>query len=300
MLLIGVTVFVALMPFSDYRAFSIGATVAVVACTWAVVTDFGGFSQPRPTLKVDWELDQAAGPGVYTVSVVIGNTGMRSLALNTDSKEKKTYDFMLERQSGEISWEPAGSPQRYEFKGDRKAVVGRSIPGMVVTKGNPVTFIYNKVKGGNYRASLRPRNSGRETPPIFITLDGAESAADPLDAQGADTDLAPGPGSGAPLPQRAEVELRGILGGATPSPRFNIYVYKTGADPERLNLKLHDVVWGDWVVNEHNSVLNTVTIGNGTEIRILKGGERLPVDFTPQSAGGATENGDADAVDAAA
>jgi hypothetical protein len=297
MLLVGGAVFIALMPSRDYRVFPIGAAVAIVLCTWAIATDFGGFSQPRPTLHVEKTEDRELGPGVYTVAITIANTGWRSLALNTESREANTYSFVLERQIGENSWREAGAPHIYEFKGVKKNITARADTGMVITNGNPVTFTFEKMEGGNYRASLNPRNGGREVLPVFFTLEGPESVVAPLEVQQPGNAATP---SGALLPQRAEIELRGILGGDTTSPRFNIYVYKAGEEPMKLNLTLRDVVWGDWVLNEHNTVLNTVTIGNGKEIRILQRGERLPVEFSPPPAGTGTENAPAAAVDEAA
>lgn len=259
----GVHLFKAAVPRSALAA-AIVATCAILA---AIVSDFGGYFLPEPTIdaRVSGQAQSdGSAAGSRDVVITLANNGHRNMILSrTSSSAANTYRFYLEANVGFEQWRPVSTPKipaasTFEVLRPRM----RKVIPLVLPPGDyKATLQCDALDetsearfsvGGEAQAPTETPTPEAEQsePPEEVPSELA--AEEPLVGEGGG---ATGTGPGLPA-----VELRGVLTSPDAGPRFSLTVYLPDGTSVSMKATVGERVFDTWEVYEYNPKQPSVTL----------------------------------------
>ncbi len=284
-LLLGVASWVSLYVLPRERWVLIAATVVGIVGGAFILSDGGGVLSAQAVLEDPEIQESATSAQQYDVVVRVRNGGWRSLWLGRSLAEVPApVNFVLERKIGPSSWESKGMPSGYQVgNGVWQALsAGQSLPLSNIRGGDSVAFRY-ALGAGSYRVivkqsapdevsftrniQLLPRTQDE---PI-ITVDTTEEPA--VEEVDTESEMSEIEAESTPFVYKdnlVRLELQGIADAKFAEPRFWVMVHLPDGTTERKQVRLKEVVYGEWVASEYNPDSQSLTIGDGTDLLTLR------------------------------
>jgi hypothetical protein len=273
---------VSLFPYRVLRVPIVLLVIGVAVCVGGVVSDFGGYFAPHPTLAVQPGalVNQA---GEYETVVTVRNEGRRTLWLaETGSSLPNAATYLLELKIGRDSWRDITIPDRLiaeRHQYSRSDLSG--MPQLMLAPGGEARFIY-LLEPGAYRAQIRIHSEDVSPLVESFTLEEppappeeAEAPAiDPADSSTAAPDVAP-PDTVNSLPMGRTIELRGVMNAPDTEPLFALTIYQRDGSQDSIRVRLGERVFAEWIAAEFNPETQALTMSNGEQIEILRRGESV-------------------------
>lgn len=291
MLVMGASAGVSLLPFKRLRFVPVAAGIACLCSVVSILTDGGGIFAPKPYLaepEISAALEDLSS---YDVTIPIKNKGWagRSFWLGGEARNVPNMTaFLLERRIGSDSWKDMGAPVRYK----RNTMPWSSLERqedfqLIQVKAGQHVLLAYRLEPATYRVLVFP--PGRSAPLVkLFTLAPVEPAAPdkapvPEEPAQAMVSVEPGNDEGdiletPPPPDRMEhieIELRGVINAEDRIPVFSIILRFPDGQENPRRLKLSEQIYGPWKAVEFSPRHKTLTVSDGTQMLMLKSGERL-------------------------
>jgi len=255
--------------------------IATIAGIGVVVTDLGGMRLPKPDLRVDLRVLNEEQPPVHEATVTIANNGGREMLLASNSSLANAFALHVEKRIGKNSGVDVSAPVSIRVGQSQVPSGGVAVSRLPVLPGQSAQFVY-RLTDGEYRATLR--GSGGAAPlerpfmlepltqpePVAATTNEPETPA-PV----AETER---PRSTLMEALSAEVTLRGILGSGNRPAQFSITVTLADGATRERTYAIGDEVFTRWTIREFNPEEQTITLGRGSRIVILRRGQPQRLD----------------------
>jgi len=304
LLLMVVTAFVAaaavvsFAPHVRLRAVPAVAGMVAVLSGVLILTDGFGAWGPRPVLGPP-VVQGTGGDGYYDVSFDLHNAGGRPVQVGSTAlaTAPAPYLLLVERQIGTTSWEDVSVPRSIGRGEEVREIPGsaRDFPPIRLSAGGRAVLSY-RMPPGEYRAQLQSLRGDRlavfahrfTLEPLADYDEAATTAReeDEREGEGGEDYLVQAPAAEAPVYlNEADVKLEGVINAAGTEPRFVFGVHRAGREGEQRFLRLGEVIVAPWHVQELNPDTKRVTISNGERLLVMRSGEWLKLETTPDDEG---------------
>ncbi|MCC6153010.1 MAG: hypothetical protein IT367_04595, partial [Candidatus Hydrogenedentes bacterium] len=208
--------------------------------------------------------------------------GGREMLIASNLQSANAFALHVEKRIGKNSGVDVSAPVSIRVGQSQVPPGAVAVSRLPVLPGQSAQFVY-RLPEGDYRASLRGSRADDVQEETF--------ALEPLSAPetvGAAPSTESTPQAPQPVVERprstlmealsAEVTLRGILGSGNRPAQFSINVtLADGATSERT-YSIGDEVFTRWTIREFNPDEQTITLGRGSRIVILRRGEPQKLD----------------------
>ncbi|MFA6240169.1 MAG: hypothetical protein WC655_04525 [Candidatus Hydrogenedentales bacterium] len=290
---IGVSSLFSLGPLRDVRAILPLAGVLTLAAVAIIVTEIGGLRTPQPEVATNSTYVNDAAQPAFETQVKVTNEGRRFMLLSSHSTLRNAYDFLLERKIGSDSWEESAPPIAFRTGDSPRPMPRAGAPENIPLQPSESAAFTYMLPPGEYRVQLGSKAAGWRTASAF-TLKLPADAVAPTGV--APVALPPGPEAALPEVQTpvtetpsipaeladmltAEVMLRGIMAQPGRAASFSIQVTLPDGRSRQQSYSVGDEVHDGWAVSEFNPKEQTVTLGKGSQILILRRGD--PYELRP-------------------
>lgn len=295
---------VSLFPFTRMRYLPLTAAAVGLGVIAMALTDAGGILGPRPYVQEAESTPSMDHPGLYDVSVMVGNAGWgrRSFWLGgVRGSVPNPVTFLLERRIGSDSWNDVGAPLRLKRDEQPWSDVTRPqvFPQIEIKAGHKVVLAY-RLEPDTYRVqmislfdkqaplvktfTLVPLAPGPEPEPKAAEEAAQTGIGD--DDAAKEAALGEGESEGESEKGKAALEvvrldLRGVMNGEGRRPSFSIELHLPTGEIISRRLELGGVVYGSWKAQEFSPVQKSLTVSDGKRLLILQPGESLDLEIPP-------------------
>ncbi|HPO16106.1 MAG TPA: hypothetical protein PLI09_21905 [Candidatus Hydrogenedentes bacterium] len=306
MLVMGVSAGVGLFPFKRLRFVPVAAGAACFCAVVSILTDGGGIFAPKPYLAEPEISTALESPASYDVTIPIRNQGWagRSFWLGSEPRNVPNMTaFLLERRIGSDSWKDMGVPVRFKRNNMPWSSVGhqQDFQLIQVKAGQQVLLAY-RLEPATYRVLVFPSGGSAPLVKIFTLapIEPVEPESTALPGESTPDLISDEPeneeGDSIETPTPAErmehviLELRGVINAEDRVPVFSIILRLPDGQETSRRLTLSEQIYGPWKAVEFSPRHKTLTVSDGTQMLMIKSGERLELRI-PEEEGEKIEEG---------